>query len=102
MMGPKGEKVCLISCSVCNNQRGKVRSDTLQVLSSWDDVGVPTRQSCADTTAVHRAVAGAGLVNHVIKAQLLGVACTESTDELLSESQGVARRRVRLHSYALS
>lgn len=29
MMGPKGEKVCLISCSGWDNQRGSIRSDPL-------------------------------------------------------------------------
>lgn len=32
MIGPKGEKVCLISCSGCDNQRGEIRSDTAHVL----------------------------------------------------------------------
>lgn len=102
MIGPKGEKVCLISCSGCNNQRENITSDTLHVLISGEGVGVPTCQSRADTTAVHGAVTGAGLVHHVVEAQLLGVACAHNTDELLSESQGVApapRPRAQLRTF---
>lgn len=81
MMGPKGEKVCLISCSGWNNQRGRIRSDPLEemLLLSGDGAGVPTCEPRADPTTVHSAVAGAGLVHHVVEAQLLGVACRQKT-----------------------
>lgn len=35
MIGPKGEKVCLISCSENNDQRGNVRSDNLLRDHHW-------------------------------------------------------------------
>lgn len=91
MMGPKGEKVCLISCSGSGKQRGNIRSDPLRLLITGDADAAATCQSRADAAAVHRAVAGAGLVHHVVKAQLLGVACTQRTGELLSGARGVVR-----------
>lgn len=86
MMGPKGEKVCLISCSGWDNQRGSIRSDP-----PWGvllTLGCPTCEPRADPPAVHGAVAGAGLVHHVVEAQLLGVACTQKTEGWLSGSRG--------------
>lgn len=87
MMGPKGEKVCLISCSGWDNQRGSIRSDPPPggCSSRW---GSPTCEPRADPPAVHGAVAGAGLVHHVVEAQLLGVACTQKTEGWLSGSRG--------------
>lgn len=67
MIGPKGEKVCLISCSENNDQRGNVRSDNLHGIITGADVHVITRQPRADAATVHSAVTGAGLVNNVIK-----------------------------------
>lgn len=67
MIGPKGEKVCLISCSENNNQRRNVRCDGLRGIVSGGGVGVVTCQSGADAAAVDSAVTGAGLVNDVIK-----------------------------------
>lgn len=93
MMGPKGEKVCLISCSGWRDQRGKIRSDALSALATGDAAGAATCQARADAAAVHRAVAGAGLVNHVVKTQLLRVACTRETEEWLSGVLRSARRR---------
>lgn len=64
MIGPKGEKVCLISCSENNNQRRNIRCGDLRGIVSG---GAVTCQSGADAAAVDGAVTGAGLVDNVIK-----------------------------------
>lgn len=60
----------------------------------------PTCQSRADAAAVHRAVAGAGLVHHVVKAQLLGVACTQNRVTVTVPGCGAAPPpRARLRTF---
>lgn len=85
-----------------NNQRGRIRSDP--PLGGWLlTLGSPTCEPRADPPAVHGAVAGAGLVHHVVEAQLLGVACTQKTEGWLSGSWGRGGGSSGcLHSYALS
>lgn len=56
------------------------------MLAAGGHVGSPTCQSRADASTVHGAVTGAGLVHHVVEAQLLGVACTQNADKLASEA----------------
>lgn len=67
MIGPKGEKVCLISCSENKNQRRNIRCGALRGFVSGGVVRAVTCQAGADATTVDSAVTGAGLVNNVIK-----------------------------------
>lgn len=65
MIGPKGEKVCLISCSemIIKEETSDLTSRTAPAPRSI----VATRQSGADAAAVDGAVTGAGLVHNVVK-----------------------------------
>lgn len=43
------------------------------VMLSMVLIYVITRQSCADSTTIHSAVTGAGLIHYLIKREMLGV-----------------------------
>lgn len=77
MIWPKGEKVCLI---ICSTNKIKVIKFHVQLvllklqLNVVDKLGL-TCETCCDAPTVDGAVTGAGLVDHLIKRQLLGIGC---------------------------